>query len=74
LLSRTITAEGEMAIFWGPLSQAIVFGLTFATVLTLVATPAMLALPLAIKDTLKRLRSTLAKGGTSMSKRLPTGG
>jgi multidrug efflux pump len=51
-----------------------VFGLTFATVLTLVATPAMLALPLAIKDTLKRLRSTLAKGGTSMSKRLPTGG
>jgi multidrug efflux pump len=74
LLSRTITAEGEMAIFWGPLSQAIVFGLTFATVLTLVATPAMLALPLAIKDTLKRLRSTLAKGGTSISKRLPTGG
>jgi len=74
LISRTITAEGEMAIFWGPLSQAIVFGLTFATVLTLVATPAMLALPLAIKDTLKRLRSALAKSGSSISKRLPTGG
>jgi multidrug efflux pump len=74
LISRTITAEGEMAIFWGPLSQAIVFGLTFATMLTLVATPAMLALPLAIKDTLKRLRSALAKSGSSISKRLPTGG
>jgi multidrug efflux pump len=74
LISRTITAEGEMAIFWGPLSQAIVLGLTFATMLTLVATPAMLALPLAIKDTLKRLRSALAKSGSSISKRLPTGG
>jgi hypothetical protein len=34
-----------MAMFWGPLSQAIVFGLSFATVLTLIVTPAMLALP-----------------------------
>jgi multidrug efflux pump len=50
LASRTITAEGEMAIFWAPLSQAIVFGLSFATPLTLVATPAMLALPRAVKS------------------------
>ncbi len=50
LASRTITAQGEMAIFWAPLSQAIVFGLSFATVLTLVATPAMLALPHAMKS------------------------
>jgi multidrug efflux pump len=50
LASRTITAEGEMAIFWAPLSQAIVFGLSFATLLTLIATPAMLALPHAIRS------------------------
>ncbi len=49
LISRTVTAEGEMAMFWGPLSQAIVFGLSFATVLTLIATPAMLALPSSLK-------------------------
>jgi hypothetical protein len=32
-----------MAVFWEPLSQAIVFGLSFAALLTLVATPALLA-------------------------------
>ena len=45
LINRSITANGQMATFWGPLSQAIVFGLSFATILTLVATPAMLVLP-----------------------------
>ena len=45
LINRTINAGGQMAVFWGPLSQAIVFGLSFAAILTLVATPALLALP-----------------------------
>ncbi len=45
LVARTVTANGDMAIFWAPLSQAIVFGLSFATILTLIVTPAMLALP-----------------------------
>ncbi|MEP4148598.1 MAG: efflux RND transporter permease subunit [Halioglobus sp.] len=61
LISRTVTANGEMAMFWGPLSQAIVFGLTFATLLTLIATPAMLALPITLKekvDHFRRKRST----------------
>ena len=44
-INRTITYGGQLAGFWVPLAQAIVFGLTFATLLTLVATPAMLALP-----------------------------
>ena len=39
LVNRSITPDGDMAIFWAPLSQAIVFGLSFATLLTLVATP-----------------------------------
>ena len=45
LINRNINAGGQMAVFWGPLSQAIVFGLSFATILTLVATPALLASP-----------------------------
>jgi multidrug efflux pump len=57
LISRSITANGEMALFWAPLSQAIVFGLSFATVLTLVATPAMLALPVTVREFLERYRS-----------------
>lgn len=48
IVNRSITAGGQMATFWGPLSQAIVFGLSFATILTLIATPAMLALPSAL--------------------------
>ena len=38
-----------MSSMWVPLSQAIVSGLTFSTLLTLVCTPAMLALPEQIK-------------------------
>jgi len=49
LVNRTITYGGQLSSFWVPLSQAIVSGLTFATLLTLVATPAMLALPHQIK-------------------------
>ena len=45
LINRNIKAGGQMALFWEPLSQAIVFGLSFAALLTLVATPALLALP-----------------------------
>ena len=60
LAGRSITAEGEMAMFWAPLSQAIVFGLSFATVLTLVATPALLALPASLKTHFTGVRSRLA--------------
>jgi multidrug efflux pump len=56
LAGRSITAEGEMAMFWAPLSQAIVFGLSFATVLTLVATPALLALPTVLGHRLMDLK------------------
>jgi multidrug efflux pump len=54
LLNRSVTAGGQMADYWAPLSQAIVFGLSFATILTLVATPAMLALPSAVRQKLGR--------------------
>ena len=59
LAGRSITADGEMAMFWAPLSQAIVFGLSFATVLTLIATPALLALPTAIKTQFSIARARL---------------
>ena len=44
-INRTIVFGGQLSGFWVPLAQAIVSGLTFATLLTLVATPALLALP-----------------------------
>ncbi|MEM6774399.1 MAG: efflux RND transporter permease subunit [Pseudomonadota bacterium] len=50
IINRSITAGGQMSTFWGPLSQAIVFGLSFATILTLIATPALLALPASVRQ------------------------
>jgi len=59
LINRTIAYGNQMSSFWVPLSQAIVSGLTFATLLTLVATPAMLALPHQLKFLALRLRDRL---------------
>jgi multidrug efflux pump len=56
IISRSVTASGQMATFWGPLSQAIVFGLSFATILTLIATPALLALPQHLRNRVRALR------------------
>jgi multidrug efflux pump len=58
LLNRTVVYGGQLSAFWVPLSQAIVSGLTFATLLTLVATPAMLALPHQAKALTEKFRST----------------
>ncbi len=55
-INRTIMHGSQLSSFWVPLSQAIVSGLTFATLLTLVSTPAMLALPDKVKSAGRRIR------------------
>ena len=62
IVNRTITYGGSLSSFWVPLSQAIVAGLTFSTMLTLVTTPAMLALPYQIKALTARTRNRWRKG------------
>ena len=42
---RTISSGGITSVWWVQLSTAIIFGLAFSTVLTLVMIPSMLALP-----------------------------
>ena len=49
LINRTIIFGSSLSTFWVPLSQAIVSGLSVATLLTLVTTPAMLAIPYQLK-------------------------
>jgi multidrug efflux pump len=61
LINRTIVYGGQLSGFWVPLSQAIVSGLTFATVLTLVATPALLALPHQLKVLVERTRTRVRR-------------
>lgn len=56
LVNRTIEYGSMLSSFWVPLSQAIVSGLTFATLLTLVTTPAMLAIPHQIRGIVRRVR------------------
>jgi multidrug efflux pump len=63
LLNRTVLYGGQLSAFWVPLSQAIVSGLTFATLLTLVATPAMLAMPHQLKGLTSRARDRLHRTG-----------
>ncbi len=58
MLDRSVTYGSMMSMLWVPLSQAIVSGMAFASILTLVATPAMLALPYRVQhrwDGLKAL-------------------
>ena len=44
-IHRQIEVNGELASWWQQLAAAIVNGLLFSTILTLVFTPAMLVLP-----------------------------
>lgn len=68
-INRTWTAGGNLSSYWVPLAQAIAFGLFFATILTLVVTPALLILPVTARETglkwLARIRRFLPFGKVS---------
>jgi len=67
LVNRSIQYGSQMSVMWVPLSQAIVSGMAFASILTLVATPALLAIPYQLspaKDRVVELsRTYLARFG-----------
>ena len=48
-LDPNISIGGDNVIFWGPMAWTIIFGLTFATFLTLVIVPVMFYLALRLK-------------------------
>jgi multidrug efflux pump len=50
LVSRDITTRGMVANYWKPLAASLVYGLTFATVLTLVITPMLMIIPERLKQ------------------------
>ena len=51
-----IYVGGDNVIFWGPLAWTVIFGLTFATFLTLVIVPACFYLVYRLKLSIKRFR------------------
>ena len=66
-VNRTLMYGGQMAAFWGQLTQAIVFGLSFATLLTLFVTPAMLAIPYQAKNFVKQVVARFKHSPTAFS-------
>ena len=60
-INRDIVYGSQVSGFWIQTSQAIVSGLSFATLLTLVATPAMLAVPEQLKSGIRQVRARLAR-------------
>jgi len=57
LLAREIEVGGPVASFWVLLASAIVSGLSFATLLTLIVTPAMLMAPTAFRYWMTKMRT-----------------
>ncbi|MEO0961601.1 MAG: efflux RND transporter permease subunit, partial [Pseudomonadota bacterium] len=55
---RSVTYGGPVAVWWVQLSTAIISGLSFATLLTLVVTPVMLAAPTVIRESSWNIRET----------------
>ncbi|PWR19715.1 efflux RND transporter permease subunit [Zavarzinia compransoris] len=51
VFGREVTVGAPSAQWWVQLATAVAFGLAFATVLTLVVTPCLLALPLRLRET-----------------------
>ena len=75
-MNRKVVYGGLLSSFWVPLAQAIVAGLTFATLLTLLATPALLAMPYRasvqnIAALVERIKSQLRAKWTLARKRRP---
>jgi len=64
-INRKWVSGGELSGYWVPLSQAVVSGLTFATILTLILTPALLVLP-------SRLKGMFSGILTGLRRRVPT--
>jgi len=55
LLEANIYIGGENVMFWGPLAWTVIFGLTFATFLTLIIVPSTFLIIYSIKLKLKKL-------------------
>jgi len=63
LIGAEIEVGGPITSQWVALASAIVFGLSFATILTLIVTPAMLALPESLRNTWRGLMRLILPRG-----------
>ncbi|MBN8672336.1 MAG: efflux RND transporter permease subunit, partial [Chitinophagales bacterium] len=59
-LNPHIYFGGDSVAFWGPLAWTMIYGLSFATFLTLIIVPVMMLLSFRMKDSLKRWKEKTA--------------
>jgi multidrug efflux pump len=59
LIGREVEVGGPVASYWVQLASAIVSGLSFATLLTLIVTPSLLMAPQAMKEVLREAKVKL---------------
>lgn len=64
---------GENVAFWGPMSWTVIFGLTFATFLTLVISPVMYMLTIRINYRIKKITGVLPEDSMRENPALVTG-
>ncbi|MBT7370212.1 MAG: efflux RND transporter permease subunit, partial [Gammaproteobacteria bacterium] len=57
LIGREVEVGGPTASYWVQLASAVVSGLTFATLLTLIVTPSLLIAPQAVRNLFRSLGS-----------------
>ena len=62
-LNPHIHIGGDNVIFWGPLSWAVIYGLIFATFLTLIMVPVMLLIIAKIKHRVAASKGKLVQSG-----------
>lgn len=60
-----ISIGGESVAFWGPMSWTVIFGLTFATFLTLLISPVMYMITIRINYTIRKWTGRLPESNTS---------
>jgi multidrug efflux pump len=67
LINREIVHGSQVSAYWVKLASSIVYGLTFASVLTLVVTPLMLILPERVGDIRRSVQLKLFRNGKTPS-------
>jgi multidrug efflux pump subunit AcrB len=67
-LDPQLTLGGDNTVFWGPMSWTVIFGLTFATFLTLVVVPLMYLVLMKVKHRFGKSKTSRPKSSMLESK------
>lgn len=73
LITAEVEFGGPITSQWVQLASAIVYGLTFGTILTLIVTPALLALPTKLRGYLRSIRKLSGRGDSTPGSRMEPG-